>query len=494
MTGNTYRLSPPDRTGWMLGLTGPQVIAVGSAVVVATVGLSRGLPVPVALGLLLIGTIIGVGRVAGTPLIHQLSTVGRWMFTKVDRQATWTARLPLAAPGADLPPALAGHQLLSIDAREWGHGNRIAPIAVLHHRKERLVSATLRAGGRQFCLLDPHEKDRILAGWADALRPLCRERNPICQFRWSEWAAPAGIAAHRAWLEEQPLASNAAADTYRSLLTVAGPLATRHETLLTLTVRTDRVPVEARHGHNRTTASIEFLVRELRLLGERLERVGITVDGPLSPAQLIRAVRVRIDPTTITALDLIERSLGDRAGLDGDLQGVAVAARATWQHWRTDDSIHRSFHIRAWPRSRVPADWLTPLLLHADVTRSITVAYQPLAPTASRRAVHRQAAKIESDAQHRAEKGFRVGADHRWAAKAVADREEELAAGHTEFAYTGIIDVVAADREQLERDCTALIQAAASAGVELRPLNGQHDVAAVATLPLPAGVAARRSW
>src|SRR4051794_411582 len=100
----------------MLGLTGPQVITVGTAVVVATMGLGRGLPAPVALGILAIGTAVGVGRVAGSPLTHQLPTLGRWMFAKVYRHETWTVRLPLAASGADLPPALAGHQLLSIDA------------------------------------------------------------------------------------------------------------------------------------------------------------------------------------------------------------------------------------------------------------------------------------------------------------------------------------------------------------------------------------------
>jgi hypothetical protein len=478
----------------MLGLTGPQVITVATVVVVATVGLNRGLPAPVALTVLIAGSGLGIVRTAGTPLIHQLPTVWRWTRTQLQRERAWTARLPLGAAGTDLPPALAGHVLLAIDPGKHDHPGRIAPIAVLHHRKTRLVSATLRAGGRQFCLLDPHEQDRLLAGWADALRPFCRERNPIGQFRWSEWAAPAGVSEHQGWLDEQPLAPSPAVDTYRALLAAAGPLATRHETLLTLTVRTDRVPVEARHHHDRTAAAIEYLVRELRLLGQRLEQAGITVHGALAPTQLVRAVRVRLDPTAIATVDALDRSLSDRAGTAVDLEGITVAARTSWRRWQTDDSVHRSFHIRAWPRNQLPAGWLTPLLLHAGITRTVTVAYQPVAPTASRRAVHRQAAKIESDAQHRAEKGFRVGAEHRWAARAVADREEELTAGHTEFAYTGIVDVAAADREQLERDCTALIQAAASAGIELRPLNGQHDLAVTATLPLAAGLTARTPW
>jgi hypothetical protein len=156
--------------------------------------------------------------------------------------------------------------------------------------------------------------------------------------------------------------------------------------------------------------------------------------------------------------------------------------------------MHRSFHLRGWPRNELTASWLAPLLLHPAITRTVTVAYQPIAPTVSRRAVQRQASKIDADAQQRADKGFRIGADHRWAARAVAEREEELASGHVELAYTGILTVTAPTFEALEHDCTELQQTAAACGIEMQPLNGRHDLAVVASLPLARGIAASRQW
>ena len=100
----------------------------------------------------------------------------------------------------------------------------------------------------------------------------------------------------------------------------------------------------------------------------------------------------------------------------------------------------------------------------------------------------RESAKIESDATHRAEKGFRVGAHHRRARQAVEEREEELVAGYGEFAYAGIITVTAETIEELGDATAEVSQIAASLGLEVRPLSGRHDLAVVATLPVARGV------
>jgi hypothetical protein len=460
-------------------------------VVFATLALAHGAPLPVALALLAVGGGLGLGRLAGAPLIELPPTLLRWSVQRVRPTGPWTAPIPLT--GSSAPPALAGQHVLAVDPARHDYHGRVAPIAVVLDRHARLVAATLRVTGRHFCLLDAPEQDRLLAAWGDALRPLCRERNAIAQLRWTEWAAPGDTGDHDDWLADQSLPDDTATHAYRALLATAAPLAAQHETLHTLTVRTDRAPLEARHRHDRLAAATEHLLRELRLLGDRLQLADTEVTGPLSPAQLACAVRARLDPAGLKHLDTVHRTLGEAVG-HGALQGVALAAEADWHHWRTDDSLHRCFHIATWPRSALPAAWLAPLLLHAGITRAVTVAYEPIAPSASRHTIHRQAAKIESDAAHRAEKGFRVGAEHRWAARAVDEREEELTAGHAELAYTGIIDVAAPDIEQLDHHCAALAQVAASAGILLRPLNGRHDTAAVATLPLARGLAPRSRW
>ena len=94
-----------------------------------------------------------------------------------------------------------------------------------------------------------------------------------------------------------------------------------------------------------------------------------------------------------------------------------------------------------------------------------------------------------SDAQQRSEKGFRVGAHHRRAARAVEEREEELVAGYGEYFYAGVVSVSATTLTGLEAATDGITQVAASVGLELRPLHGRHDQAVTVGLPLARGFA-----
>ena len=89
-------------------------------------------------------------------------------------------------------------------------------------------------------------------------------------------------------------------------------------------------------------------------------------------------------------------------------------------------------------------------MLYNGAVRTVSVFFEPVPRSKSQRSITRDAAKIESDAQQRAEKGFRVGAHHRRAAQAVEEREEELVAGYGEYFYAGVVCVSAASLTELE--------------------------------------------
>lgn len=75
----TYRLSPPDRTGWFLGLDGPQVFTLGLAVVGGVIVLSMGMPlVVVGLGVVVAG-VAALARVGGRPLIEMAPSAWQWL-------------------------------------------------------------------------------------------------------------------------------------------------------------------------------------------------------------------------------------------------------------------------------------------------------------------------------------------------------------------------------------------------------------------------------
>ena len=427
-------------------------------------------------------------RIGGRSVLEWVPSVWRWARSG-GRGRVWLAPLTrstdqvLTTP--PFPPPIAG-QVLLVAGADTG-----PPVGVVHDQKGDTYAATLRVAGRQFALVERGEQENLLAMWGDALAPFCREDGPVVEVRWSEWAAPAGMEEQHAYLAEHMIddPQDPAVVSYRQLLRTTAPVATRHEVLVTVVVSGARVKARSGGPGDRQSVAMGTLLNEVELLRVRLERAGLSVSAALSPRELARALRVRLDPTVIPTLDRRGRSLGDRAGLVEPADAGPLAARSTWNHWQVDGSYHRAFYFREWPRSEVGATWMADLLLYGQAVRTVVVSYQPVPPRVSQRTITRQAAKIESDAEHRRKQGFRVGAHHRRAAQAVDEREEELVAGFAEFEFAGLVSLAAPTEEALAKACADVVQVAAGCTIELRPLDGRQAEAVGACLPLARGVA-----
>lgn len=225
------------------------------------------------------------------------------------------------------------------------------------------------------------------------------------------------------------------------------------------------------------------------LFSQRLEGAGLVVSAPLGPGEWARAMRLRLDPTCRARLDGRRRSFADTAGDVSVANALPAAVESAWTAWHTDDAWHRALYVAEWPRLDVPAAWMSDLMLYNGAVRSISVFFEPVPRSRSQRSITRDAAKLESDAEQRTQKGFRVGAHHRRAARAVEEREEELVAGYGEFFYAGVVCVTAPTLADLEAATEEVSQVAASVGLEVRPLHGRHDQAFAATLPIARGLA-----
>src|SRR5436305_1393200 len=140
MTARTYRLHPPDTTGWLLGLSGTQVVTTGTAVVGAAIALSQGAPVPLGIALLIGGSVIGLTRSAGTPVTDLAPALVRWTATQLRPSRPWLAELPLG-DGPRFPAALDGQDILAVDAATHAFHGRVTPIAVVHDQRRHLVAA-----------------------------------------------------------------------------------------------------------------------------------------------------------------------------------------------------------------------------------------------------------------------------------------------------------------------------------------------------------------
>jgi hypothetical protein len=330
--------------------------------------------------------------------------------------------------------------------------------------------------------------------WGEALAAFCQERGPVAHVRWSESASPAELDDQLSYLAEHRNIGDTtpAVAAYRALLDYAAPSATRHETLLVVTVSRGRLRVLPRSERDRADAAEDILMEQVRLLIERLEAAGLNIDAPLTPNEVAHAWRSGLDPYGMPGKRATRRSLVELAGLVSVHNAGPLAIQVEWDHVQVDSAMHAAYVIAEWPRLDVPPAWMEPLLLHAGGIRTVAVHYEPVAPSRSRRAVDRDTVKLASDEEQRSRSGFRIGARHHRAQADVLEREAELVAGYAEFEFVGFVVVTARDVDELERSCAEYEQVAAQSGLELRRLDGRHDLALACALPMGRGLARRR--
>ena len=492
-----YRFAPRDRAGWILGLGASQCLTLAAGLLVSTVAVSSSAPIEVAVVPLASAGILAFARWHGRPLHAWLPVFAGWTLLGAHRQRRWTARVPLLGEFGDrkraaLPPFLAGLEILEASAA-WTRRQRLGSVGLVADRREHLLSGVLRVQGREFALVERADQDRLLAGWGEVLAGFCRERNAVARVAWSEWAAPAGLEEHLRFVESEAMAPKGSVhrDAYAALLEGAGPMTTRHEVLLTVTVDTRRARITRDPKAELDDAFADLVLEELRLLTARIEDAGLAVDAPLSPGELREALRVRLDPTVLHGFAIRARAGFDDGLVSQDNVGP-LAVDVELAHVRIDGSWHRSYWIAEWPRLELHPAWMEPLLLHAGGVRTIAMVYEPVPPSRSQRQIDRDATRLASDEEQRAKRGFRIGARHRRAEAAVLERESELVAGYAELEFAGFVSITASEREQLETACAEYEQVAAQAGLELRSLDGQHDAGVGACLPVGRYPTARR--
>ena len=272
----------------------------------------------------------------------------------------------------------------------------------------------LRARGPEFVLRDRGDQEGLLQGWGDALAGFCRENRLVASARWTEWAAPTSLVDQIGYVSANAAATDTPEfDSYIELLRAADEVTTRHDVLLTITVDARQAQTASRGKAD--DAAERALADEMRLLTDRMNAAGMTVDLPLTPAEVASAARERLDPFSIGAT----KPRGGLAGLTGLVapqNAGPMAVANEWDHVRVDGAVHAAFVVAEWPRLDLPPNWMEPLLLHAGSVRTVAVHYEPVPPSRSHRQIDRDSTRLGSDEEQRLRTGFRIGARHRRAA------------------------------------------------------------------------------
>jgi hypothetical protein len=438
----TYRLAPPDRTGWFLGLDAVQVVVSTVGLLGGSLFAARG-AYGVAISVLLAGLGLAFTRVGGQPLHEVGAPWLHFVWRRGVGAQRWFA--PVTGVGLEAPVLPKGIGVVDVTAVPAGPLARFAgdpEVAVVADRKAGHEAVILRIAGGGFALADPVDQDRLCSGWGDALA-----------------ACASGAAA-----------ASAVQVTVRNTPDALMPGATRRDVL---------VSVIRGRGRGRRPDGV---VADAARFGDRLTAAGLTVDAVIDAAGWATLTREGLDPAGQAGR---ARTLGERAGVAHPAQAGPLAVEERWGAVRVDSTWHRTFLVADWPRLELPASWLAGLLLFDGPTWALSVWLEPVQSRRARQAVERQAAKLTSDEEQRSRAGFRIGAAHQRHHDDLEAREAELVAGHAEYEYAGIVAVSAATVEDLDEEAASLIATAAACGIELRPLHGRHLAGLATTLPIP---------
>jgi hypothetical protein len=496
-----YRFGPLERRGLIGSLRPVQVVVIAASLaggVVLMRSLSSGAGVFAALALVLAAAAFCFWPIAGRSAEEWLPIAGRFALQRARGRQRHVSPAPEAGvviasggrvePAVALPEAVADLDLLAVPFRGEAVG-------VVKQRRVHTYTAALSVRVTSYGLLDRAEQEARQSSWGGVLAGLAREESPVSRIQWIERTVPAdgddiGRYLGEAWdrgvvpLESLPMQS------YLDLVSSAPAVTKDHELFVCLQVDAKRAWKQIkRTGGKRgvDAGACELLLRELEGLGERLAAADVHVIGALRPGMLARAIRVAYDPWSRPGLARLGAADADRDGID---EGAAwpVGAEVSWGAYQTDGALHATYWIASWPRIEVGAAFLSPLLLHTHVLRTVAVTIEPISPLQAIREVETAMTSDLADQELRRRFGFVETARRRRTSEATARREEELADGHAAVRFAGYVTVSAQTEEELERHCSEIEHAAQMARLELLRLYGQQDTTFTYTLPLCRGL------
>lgn len=472
-----YRFGDAAPVGLLLGMPARQAAPIVVGILWLTLALMAQLPLAGLPGPVL-GVVLAFGRLRGVPLFE---IAGPGLRMGLRRRRLWSRTAVEGGGAVELPASLAGLELIDVPVPWLSSSERAA---IVRDHGLDTVSVVLPCTGRGFSVASPAEQDMLVEAWGATLAPLARAKCAVARITWQEWCRPIGIAGHRKFLDRIPDVdrTDPARVDYELLLATQEPFTIAHEVLLTLTIELRRV--RARRGKSQTEAAIDVALDEAKMLASRLEAAHLRVGAPLDLDELIEAVRLRSDPAwNSTRRQPARRSLAAAARrVAGEWTPMSI--ESTWTRTRVDGSFHRSFVITHWPMLPMPADWMRPLLTDDTSTRTVTLVLEPVSLAKASVDANRHLTSIEADHEQKQRHGFRLTARERRRQSDIEARERELAEGHPEFRFVGLVTVTAATEDALDDASADVEESAAKSLLDVRTLTARQEQGWVASLPL----------
>lgn len=493
-----YRFGPLEQRAIVGPLRAGQVAIIASGAflgVGALYAMRNAIGVCLALIALLFAVVAICVPIEGRTPDEWAPVLGRWWTRRRRAEAGHRSGAPAAGarlgPGGEaihepsLPPALSSLELI-----EAPYGSE--RVGVVEDRRAGTFTAAMSVRAESFALRDSGEQERALDAWGSVLASLSREGSPVRRVQWIEQTLPGQgdqLAAHfQAHRDRAVPMDSDLVRSYIELVESAAPLSTEHEVLIALQIDQQRGARELRRMGGGKEAACELLLREAEALAERLILADVSVSGLLRPRQYAATIRDAFDPFGRHSRARATLGQSGREGVEPALMGP-YADEARWSHYRTDSAFHATYWISSWPRSDVGPMFMAPLLMQANVLRTVAVTIEPVPyAQAMRRAEAAQTAEV-ADELNRQRQGFVTTAQVRRRRAAASRREEELADGHAEMRWVGYVRTDTASEEELEGARSVVEHGGQLARLSLQPCYGEQDTAFANTLPIAWGLA-----
>ena len=474
-----YPLAPVQfsrlaRRGIMLGLSLPQLIVLGVAVLTVVFSLYAAGGMGFAWTAPVWGTcaLLAVIPAGGRKVIEWVPVLARWAARTYLGQLIYRRRVIKPRPAGTL--ALPGD---AAPLREWEDPETGA--AMVHDPHAQTLTAILGVSHPAFVLLDPGEQQRRVSGWGRVLAAACRSGR-IARIQVSERTLPdSGTGLAEWWRTHGTDDGSWAATTYAELIERAGPAGERHATTISLALDMKAAARQIRTSGGGIRGAAAVLRQEMSTLTTALRAAELTSTGWLAPGEVAVVLRSAYDPAAAPAL---ERH-GD---LGRDLATAGpVAVTETWDRLRSDSAHHAVLWITEWPRSQVYPGFLAPLVLSNGILRTLALHYTPVRADQAARDLRKKKTELISDAAQRRKIGQIDDAASSAELDDVLQQEADLTAGHGVLRVSGLVSVSAPTVDELDAAVAAVEQAAIQASCETRRLVGQQAQAfTAAALPL----------
>lgn len=390
----------------------------------------------------------------------------------------------LETPGQTPPPHLTGVRLFEYSGYGFNHG-------FVHDPARNGYLALIKIEGHPTNKLDPEELDSSLDAWERVQQGLGDESSGVARFGWIAISAPStgGDLIDDLNLRGVNLDGDAA-QSYRDLVTSAGPTAEVHDTYLAVQVATRAKTPHAEdkmmfghHAHRARTA----LAPAMQRAADELAGAGWKVlDRWLSPADLAAVFRLIHRPDD-------RGELGDRRAA-GDSGAEAHTAWPSDRHDRRrmfvcDGVAHVTFAMERFPERPIAANFLTALALHASGPRVMSMWFEAWDPEKALSHAERFATMKQAARDKAREKGFAEPSRAAEQARLDAEYVAEIVQGATPFKVYGWVSVSAPDDDPdlLDARVAALYQAGRASQVRLFRRNGQHERTMANLLPTGRG-------